>query len=806
MKWQAVVASAAVVCTNVAEVWAQDDVAPDASETVLEVLNADNLATTVFQSPRSWLVLVSASEGCPGCETYQELVESASRISKDIVRFGVIDIANQANSNELGLTGNEPMPQLRLYQEHGMPNAYRKGRYYREFSLYTGQPSARGIKKFIFDKAIISAPVTLISDEWEDWKSKENAVVAFSSKSEPSALIAALGRTLKSRAVVGQLSSFDVTAQADAAAAFGGVQHVPSLAVRGSEGSWSILDQESLSKASLDDLISFVGESIDLGDLSKVVPGAGQGDSEEAPGSGATPPPKAHGLISKMSAFESQVQQTEMPVIVAVRLKGDNLEPTDWKKFVEKAHGVSSHIVYCDSSDVEDALKSHLCPKVSSSSEDWAFLLYEYEANFDPNEKRTRAEPRIMDSLGKARSDALASIPETVVRLNAEVVNGFLQAAVQSKMVPVVLFGKTPDPPSMLIATAAASQGLAMIGYWPGSTPQDRELLGVPPAMSQLPLYIGIIVQAGDKPEEAQMMLSMYDKMRFGKFSYASMLSFILQTSMSADEDQARDWVEKRGAAIGIALSPEEPSQEGSRVSDKEAEIPTQYDDAATILSKVETIEEWEELCPNDPKSANLLCVVALLDGDPLNAGLEQQLALFQSVRETVLKLPTPKSRLRFMWVDATCQEAFTRSVDIELSALPAVVVTFPKKQVSFKMLSGFEEDKIEKFLVSVASGIGKAGKTYQNVFPKISNIDCSALPSREIIEVEDDDDEDWLAEIQAEEAREEAARKEAMQRELEELEKAKEEQAKADAAQKAKKKKKKKKKTKKTASPKDEL
>jgi len=782
----------------------------------LEPLTGASLDERVHRSSRVWAVLVTAAEGCPQCESMQSLVESAARMSKGLANFGVIDVLDADNAKALALGPTSQVPELRLYVDTGIPNAYKKSEFYRAFTPYAGQPSARGIKKAIYDAVLQDAPTEdLVAGGWKAWASKVEAakagVVAVSSKSATTALVAGLARALNGRAPVAQVLKFDPETHKDIAAGLGGLTAAPALlAYDPASAAWQAFPADKLSKAELAEVLAFVGEQCGLDNL-ETVAGTARASSGSKPAPDAAAGSGA-GVLSTYDTYVEAVRRLKMPVVLAVRTAASGGEaPADWDKFRDKAHGTSAHIVYCDTVDpeAEPKLFEEVCAAESAADEPWVFRLFAFDGSRSAGTTRTST---VVKSLSQAKTDAMASMPEVVMPLTPGVFQNFAGMAVQSNQLPVVLFGKQKDPPAMLIALAAALQGLALVGYRGNPDPSELAELGLPAEMTP-PLLLAMIAEPGDKPGETRMMLSMYDRLNYGKFSYLSMLSYAFQVAGSSLPEKTRTWIEEHGSQLGISFrDPEGDSgaasggaSPGGATAAGNIDTSLSFDDASVAIPKVDSVARWAELCPDKAESGQMMCVIGVYDGDALNSQLDSQLAVLQAAREKLLATPAGGARLRFVWVDGTCHQEFLGQFELEPAGLPGVVVYHPKKRAAFKMVASYEATKVEKFLTSVVSGFGK-GIIQLDAEPTFDEIDCDALRAPDVAEIVDDDDEDdLLAEIRAEEAREARERKEALKREMEELERQKKAAKEAEEAA-SKKRRRRRRRRKPSSSEKDEL
>ena len=816
-------------------------------------LNGVSALEGVYRSPRAWVVLVTATAGkCPQCGQYLNTVEEAARLSKGVARFGYVEVDAGDNGKALNLDKQASIPHVRLYLAAGQPNAYRKGHYFREFLTFPGAPSARQIKKLLQEAVSKDPPVRVLKASeaaaWRDDAARARrlpSVVALSSKEAPSPLLAALARALAGRAEVAHVV---VAAEPAAEPALFGAEGIPALAARaaGEATSWAAMDPKLLAKAGVDELLAFCAKHAGVAPHEAAAGAGGEqqaqadGESEDAATKAAYERAFKRQLLRSVAQMDKDVHRSSMPAVVAARTSATaGLAPPEWEKFLKNAHGVGAHLVYCDPAAAaagegpEAALTREVCPSGSAAPGDWALLLYEFQpAPLGTGDDTAAApaakrNPRAVPDLGVAQRDALASIPDAVARLNqAGMLQGFISTAVPARLVPLVLFGKAKDPPAMLSSAAAALQGLALVAYrGQADKAEIAKEFGVPQEQISLPIMFAVMrteaaegAAAGPgkkgKKGEEQLQVAMYDRLRFGQFRYASMVSFALQVATGQDKARTMEWVKTNGASIGVSFGGED--EEGAAAAAAAADVAgagTRYDDPASPMARLGGDKgAWERLCPGDADTA-LLCVIGALDGSPLNPNLQARTAVLEAARAKLLAEPAA-ARLRFVLLDATCQPELAAALGVEPGALPALAVYQPRKQALFRMLSSFSDANVEKFLRTLLSGVGKSAQHVPRVLaqrPAARDVDCAALPGRDQAAeaaagagAADDDADELLREIRAEEERAKKERKEQLKRERELKEK--EEKSRAEAEQAAASGKKRRRRRRKAQEDKDEL
>jgi len=96
---------------------------------------------------------------------------------------------------------------------------------------------------------------------------------------------------------------------------------------------------------------------------------------------------------------------------------------------------------------------------------------------------------------------------------------------------------------------------------------------------------------------------------------------------------------------------------------------------------------------------------------------------------------------------------------------LPSIVVYVPSKKIVFQLRGSFMQETITRFLSQIVAGYGKHSVTIEDT-PVIASVDCTS--TRQLVQDEDEDDQEWLREIKNEEAREKKEKMEAVKREME--------------------------------------
>jgi len=447
-----------------------------------------------------------------------------------------------------------------------------------------------------------------------------------------------------------------------------------------------------------------------------------------------------------------------------------------WEKASDMLVGqIRGGVVYCDASpalcqDLEDI------PLIKVFPHDMELL----------GNKEERSRPFGVDKKGLTRAIDAASSSVPLRVLNPAMMGGADPNQILQQMAPVaiqqnkglvIVFGKRKEPPVFLQSLGIEFEEAYLLIYVTDDNEEMMKQMGVKEAP-------GLAVLHGSTPDGAQpgesvevaMQVATYRSEVYGSMRYASVGGFLVSLLNQFNPQLAHNISSKKKGAGGAGGA----GGEGQATSRRKQ------------LMQV-TKDNWPESCP--PGLANL-CVIAFVDGGLGEEAVEEALG---PIRQVLAKESQDSSSpFVFSWVDATCDPDFSASLDVDLAMLPAVVLYSPKKQRSARHVGTYEYDSVKTFLQQVLRGSTHTYELYQEPVP--SDVDCSDgnRPISQDIPVEEDEDmDDLMAEILAEEQREREMREQEL-REEEEARKLAEEEA-AAAEKKSKKKKKKKKKSKKS-------
>uniref|UniRef100_A0A6S8D713 Thioredoxin domain-containing protein n=1 Tax=Aplanochytrium stocchinoi TaxID=215587 RepID=A0A6S8D713_9STRA len=799
----------------------------------------------VIRSTRSWVVLFTHSDGqlCQSCPQIGQIFAEAAALSKGYVSFGVVDTSKEEMRSSLP-ENVQGVPQINMFTAPGKRNAYatnKNKRWYRASIMYsqtnTGV-SARGLKRWAYERIPDNViRLSLENGNFTTWTQAEistmdnnnkGALILFTDKSQVSTLMKSLSAVINDQISVAQVSSVaspELALKALEAFKFKGEdKNLPLLVMLlpGKDGIdyYGSSTGAKLSKASLEDLYEFACSHIST--LSDTISDS-DSDNDTEPKTDASkvdwsqiPLPEETTHIENASTalfFRSS------PAVIALRHTSTDADaptsqiPEDWNEQRKKymGQGIRTYVIHCDDIARKDGVSKsnvlvRICAKYGKDEgKTWSYVGMPYhlveeseEASSQDDESELSSRLEMLQHHSEA-SDAAKSIgdtiPDMVMRVPASALQNFIAGAIQTGSMPCLLLGsaKIKSPPQMLLSLSSAVAGLVQIGFIQNTSPEVLTTLGLNANM-KLPIFICMHQPPpgqGDHPEGA-LATSMYDRRMFGKFSYDSMLTFVLHTAQFKDEQEFASWFENSKRRHGLELGKRE--EEGQPQQPSSTKLSVEEDLDIDVNANT-----WANRCIDSQK--NVLCVIGLFDGSEGHANLENDIENLRVVQKKVVEEQAKQpgsTRFRFMWIDATCQKRFTKTIGVELSALPAVYVYHPHKYLGQKMIMGYDSNNIDRLLKQIIIRKGRGFAPVGNDKSlALEDIDCSSLPERAALpQATDDDDadlDDMLAEIRAEEERERQQR----QLEEEEEKKQRNKDKKNEKKKKTKKKKKKKKKVK---------
>jgi len=148
------------------------------------------------------------------------------------------------------------------------------------------------------------------------------------------------------------------------------------------------------------------------------------------------------------------------------------------------------------------------------------------------------------------------------------------------------------------------------------------------------------------------------------------------------------------------------------------------------------------------------LCAVAFVDASPANPKKDAELKVLEELRKA--KHPSP---YHFSWVDASCHLELMKSLDIDMTKVPGLVVLSPSKSRYAMHVGKFNSQEMGGTLDAVLTGRTKTGP-YSSI-GALSDRACAevhaevaaAMGGGEASEEEDDIMKEMMEEIRAKEA-----------------------------------------------------
>lgn len=368
---------------------------------------------------------------------------------------------------------------------------------------------------------------------------------------------------------------------------------------------------------------------------------------------------------------------------------------------------------------------------------------------------------------------AAASVPaDDVTLVGFGSLDGFMNAAVQDVPNGVVIFAAKDEINVGVKALArllARTVGVRVAQYVVDKDdPNDLSILQrfqVPKA----PWLLSFHAQPDkDAPAGAMALgLAHYDRNAFGPLTFQSMVAFVDMLLRQLDEDAAAEfrdaYLDDRTVAIKA------PKQKTSSGDLHDANDPKVFD----------------KVCDAQ------LCALFLLDQYGRPDAFQAELDVAREVAKQESSAP-----YSFAWFDGACHLDLALAFDVDPLKLPTLVAYAPKKGRFAPYVGSFAPKDLRAFLRSVVSGRTTTGPLRSKIVKPDPGLDCAALANPAQVDAIDQDDvDDFMAEILAEEKAEKARRDQEAKEEAERLD---EERRRQDEENKQAPKKKKKKKTKK--------
>eukprot|EP00038_Savillea_parva_P020208 m.30662 g.30662 ORF g.30662 m.30662 type:complete len:513 (+) comp4734_c0_seq1:103-1641(+) len=349
--------------------------------------------------------------------------------------------------------------------------------------------------------------------------------------------------------------------------------------------------------------------------------------------------------------------------------------------------------------------------------------------------------------LAAAREAAEASNPtDTVTPIaDQQAIQMFLSKAYQAVKIPLVLFHDKDDIPALLTKMSLWVGDDFEFGSFSKPPPELVKGMGTDASLPMLLAFVPQEPKDKDAPQGGiQFAPALYDKAKMGKLKFKNVFKFSLILRAELGQMGFFDRRDKAGEA--------EPIKQKPKGSTKTQPL-------------FEYTAETADACAEDKLG---LCVVAILDGSPLNPDKDAQLQVLRDVQES----PSNKDRvLHFMWVDQSCHPSFAQDFGVSADVLPAVLAVSPKKQAWAQHFGPFEASKVGGFIGGVLTGRQRISKLPDAGFPSIAASDNCTAAHAALMPADDAEDDvdmdDILKEIQ-EEAGEDKAEQEQTMADLE--------------------------------------
>ena len=481
-------------------------------------------------------------------------------------------------------------------------------------------------------------------------------------------------------------------------------------------------------------------------------------------------------LTVTVDNFEEKViKDTDSTYLVAVVAADAAIELGEvWKSKLSKAsEGVLKVAeLRCGSGEEESkaippaSAASKLCKKFSASGSK-AFLSV---IPFGPS-SRTKLSTSVSgysyesDEFDTARARALESLPEKAVwAVDESTFNNFLSSAMQESILPVVIVSlKSAEPPSFLLNLALSNKKIAKIGFLSSPSQQFLSQIGNP----SLPTAIVVLEKRATEDGETQGYIQFYSPEMFGALKFKGLQRFVVESyELSGLKDRVGG---------GGGDDDDDDVDAGRRAS----------------LTEVKTESDWDRHCGTTFKG---ICSIGFFDGTEYmtDKNFGDQMKIYS---KGISAMGSAANAFKFLWVNTSCQSAFSDKFDVQETKLPIVIAYSPSKERVANQRTAFSDKNIKDFLVSVISGQFSTRPLSQR--PVIAGQCDEVIQPIPVDPEQDADAEDFLAEIQ----REEAEKAQRLKQELADEKKRAEEEQRKTEEEKSKKKKKKKKKGKKKGS-----
>ena len=636
-------------------------------------------------------------------------------------------------------------PTIVGYLGVGTHNPYTK-KSIRMPTLYSGAKTAKGITRWAMRK--MASFVTVVKNDkgleafQEDAsKAKTKTVVLFSAKNKVAPLLKSLStdfhRRLSFAAVHGTANE---TAKMVAAA---GVTEFPALLVFEGEAT-----------------TAFEGDFKDKAAIAAFL----EGHARDAAALAAEDAAKRSGVKPTAELtpenFEKTVLGSEEAWVVAYTADGkavaDSL--TGWDEMHGQLHDqglLRSGRVNCKGhTDAESGFCKDVLHKRGKKGLP-ALVVYPAHKVSDAKDAIFMGGLDVDDAAEKAGDSIKSTLMPLPLGMDPQILDKFMAQGVQQKKVALILFTKKDGPPAGLRSISAEFSGLANVAFV-SSPPQatlDRFQIKKLPQMVLMAPGAEEKDPAGGEEKKMNFQIVMYQESTHGKMNFNNIAGFLHSVGLRKENM-------KGGSGANKAESASLEKREIGPIQQL-------------------TAKNFEALC-----GSKRLCVVGVFDG----AGESPRWNWPDSLAEELLTLESIRGEAnaayRFMWLDGVCNAGAAAALGVE-NGMPSLVVYSPKKKVSAPLVGSFNNKTVAKFLKGVLSGRTRTSPVRGAV--TFIDQDCGEFHEAQAAAMEpeapQEEADDMMAEILAEEARE----KEELKATLKAEKKARKEAEKAEKAAKVK-------------------
>merc|ERR1719465_36792 len=304
--------------------------------------------------------------------------------------------------------------------------------------------------------------------------------------------------------------------------------------------------------------------------------------------------------------------------------------------------------------------------------------------------------------------------------------------------VGLVVFAKKHDvsPTVRAAATTLARHTGVRVAQWSSPSLAEVAEYGVQKLPALLAFYATDAPEGADLPPGQKAVgAAAYPRSQFGPVTFMSLLSFMSSFLQQVAPETAQELTD--GIRESSRVDPSSMRGESSTSSTPASKGPT--------FADLNDPAQWDERC--GAKASAALCAVALLDEHGRSTFDDEK-----SVAEGVAKSEQP-SPFAFGWVDGACHSSFAASFDVDDSKLPTVIAYAPKKERYAALVGRYSAADVRAFLRGVLRG--SIGTAPLRAPLSLTEADCAAVHASRQAPVEEEDalDDDFMAELLAEEA-----------------------------------------------------